>query len=147
MRSLLTGLCLWLAGQGLASAAPVDFEGVRFWTAPDHIRVVFDTSGPVQHQLFTLHNPERLVIDVTGARAKPSLKTKDVNEGLIKGVRAAMHKPDVLRIVLDLKQGVRPKSFTLQAGCIAHRAGFETGRSSKEFHPQAKPAVWTSLGS
>jgi len=24
-----------------------------------------------------------------------------------------MHKPDVLRIVLDLKQGVRPKSFTL----------------------------------
>ena len=114
IRNLLTGLCLWLAGQGLASAAPVDFEGVRFWTAPDHIRVVFDTSGPVQHQLFTLHNPERLVIDVTGARAQDSLKSKDVNEGLIKGVRAAMYKPDVLRIVLDLKQGIRPKSFTLK---------------------------------
>ena len=114
MRNLLTGLCFWLAGQGLASAAPVDFEDVRFWTAPDHIRVVFDTNGPVQHQLFTLQNPERLVIDVPGARAKSTLNTRDVSADLIKGVRAAMHKPDVLRIVLDLKQGVRPRSFTLK---------------------------------
>ena len=114
MRNLLTGLCLWLVGQGLAIAAPVDFEDVRFWTAPDHIRVVFDTNGPVQHQLFTLQNPERLVIDVPGARAKSTLNTRDVSADLIKGVRAAMHKPDVLRIVLDLKEGVRPRSFTLK---------------------------------
>ena len=114
MKNLLTGLCFWLAGQGLAIAAPVDFEDVRFWTAPDHIRVVFDTNGPVQHQLFTLQNPERLVIDVPGARAKSTLNTRDVSADLIKGVRAAMHKPDVLRIVLDLKQGVRPRSFTLK---------------------------------
>ena len=47
MRNLLAGLCLWLAGQGFSLAAPVDVEAVRFWTAPDHIRVVFDTNGPV----------------------------------------------------------------------------------------------------
>ena len=41
MRNLITGLGLWLAGQGLAGAAPVDFEAVRYWTAPDHTRVVF----------------------------------------------------------------------------------------------------------
>jgi len=114
MRNLLTGLCFWLAGQGLVIAAPVDFEDVRFWTAPDHVRVVFDTNGPVQHQLFTLHNPERLVIDVPGARATSTLKNKDISAGLIAGVRAAMYKPDVLRIVLDLKQDVRPRSFTLK---------------------------------
>jgi N-acetylmuramoyl-L-alanine amidase len=114
MRNLFTGLCFWLAWQGLAVAAPVDFEDVRFWTAPDHIRVVFDTNGPVQHQLFTLHNPERIVIDIPGARAKSSLKTKSVNTGLIDGVRVAMYKPDVLRIVLDLKEGVSPRSFTLK---------------------------------
>jgi len=113
MRNLIAGLCLWLAGQGFACAAPVDFEAVRYWTAPDHTRVVFDINGPVQHNLFIVKNPERVVIDIPGARAKSSLKTNAVNEGLIKGVRAAMHKPDVLRIVLDLKQGVRPKSFTL----------------------------------
>ncbi len=122
MRNLLTGLCLWLAGPVLAVAAPVDFKDVRFWTAPDHTRVVFDINGPVQHNLFIVKNPERVVIDIPGARAKSSLNTKAVNAGLIDGVRAAMYKPDVLRIVLDLKQGVRPKSFTLKPnGQYGHR--------------------------
>ena len=114
MKKLLAGLCLWLAGQGLAVSAPVDIKDIRFWTAPDHTRVVFDTAGPVKHEVFTLHNPERLVIDIPGAQAKDSLKTREVSAGLITGMRAAMNKPGVLRVVLDLKQGVRPSSFTLK---------------------------------
>ncbi len=114
MKKLLTGWCLWLAVQGLVLAAPVQVEDIRLWTAPDHTRVVFDTDGPVQHELFTLHNPERLVIDISGAQAKASLKTGNVSAGLISGMRAAMNTPDVLRIVLDLKQGVRPSSFILK---------------------------------
>jgi N-acetylmuramoyl-L-alanine amidase len=114
MRNLLSVLCLWLAAQGLAMADPVDVKAVRFWTAPDHVRVVFDTSGPVQHQLFALPGPDRIVIDVPGARAADELRDKDISSGVISGVRAAMYKPDVLRIVLDLKQGVRPRSFTLR---------------------------------
>ncbi len=122
MRNLFTGLCLWLAVPVLVMAAPVVFKDVRFWTAPDHTRVVFDTNGPVQHNLFIVKNPERVVIDIPGARANSILTTKDVNAGLIKGVRAAMYKPDVLRIVLDLNQGVRPKSFTLKPnGQHGHR--------------------------
>ena len=114
MRKLLTGLCLWLAGQSLVFAAPAEIRDVRFWAAPDHTRVVFDTDGPLKYELFSVHNPERLVIDIPGARVTAALKTKPVNTGLIKGVRAAMYKPDVLRIVLDLKQDIRPKSFTLK---------------------------------
>lgn len=109
MRKLLTGLCLWLAGQGVAFAG-VDLLSVRLWAAPDHTRVVFDTSGPVTHNLFTLQNPDRLVIDVPAARARAGL---EASGGLVKGIRAARNAPDTLRIVLDLKQAVRPRSFNL----------------------------------
>ncbi|MEF9672296.1 AMIN domain-containing protein [Pseudomonas sp. PCH446] len=34
---------------------------------PDNTRLVFDLSGPVQHSVFTLTSPDRLVIDINGA--------------------------------------------------------------------------------
>jgi N-acetylmuramoyl-L-alanine amidase len=121
MRKLLTGICLWLAGQCLSQAAPVDFRNVRLWAAPDHTRIVFDTSGPVSHNLFTLDNPDRLVIDVPAARAS-GMNTRQVAGGLVSGIRTAMNKEDVLRIVLDLKQGIKPRSFTLKPnGSYGHR--------------------------
>ncbi|PCB94231.1 hypothetical protein CJT55_31800, partial [Pseudomonas aeruginosa] len=40
----------------------------RIWRAPDNTRLVFDLSGPVQHSLFTLAAPNRIVIDVSGAQ-------------------------------------------------------------------------------
>jgi len=113
VKRFLTGLCLWLAGQGLVAAA-AEFQSVRLWAAPDHTRVVFDSSGPVEHKLFTLDNPARLVIDIPAARAGDGLRPQSVSGGLVKGVRAAMNKPDVLRIVLDLKESVRPSSFSLK---------------------------------
>ena len=114
MKKLLTGLCLWLAGQATVLAGAVDFKGVRLWAAPDHTRVVFDTSGSVKHKIFSLQNPDRLVIDVPSARVASSLDTKQASGGLVKGVRAAQNKKDTLRIVLDLKQGIKPKAFSLK---------------------------------
>jgi N-acetylmuramoyl-L-alanine amidase len=113
VKRFFTGLCLWLAVQGLAAAA-AEFQSVRLWAAPDHTRVVFDSSGPVQHKLFTLDNPPRLVIDIPAAQAASTLRPQAVSGGLVKGVRAAMNQPDVLRIVLDLKERIRPSSFTLK---------------------------------
>ena len=143
LKKLLTGLCFWLAGQGLALAAPVAVEDVRFWTAPDHTRVVFDIDGPVQHKLLTLHNPERLAIDISGARATDALKAREVSAGLINGLRAAMNKPDVLRIVLDLEQGVRPSSFTLKPNReYGHRLVVDLYNKAEAATPAvARPAV------
>jgi len=113
MKRLLTGLCLWLLGQTAVFAGPVDFKGVRLWAAPDHTRVVFDTSSSVTHKIFSLQNPDRLVIDVSSGRVAKSMDTKQVSGGLVKGVRAAQNKKDTLRIVLDLKQGAKPQVFSL----------------------------------
>ncbi|MGB5260951.1 MAG: AMIN domain-containing protein [Gammaproteobacteria bacterium] len=112
MKHILTGLFVWLATTGAVLAAS-EFEGVRLWAAPDHTRVVFDTSGPVSHELFPLTNPNRLVIDVEAAVVAKTLETATAAGGLVKGIRTAINKPGMLRIVLDLKQAVKPRSFNL----------------------------------
>jgi N-acetylmuramoyl-L-alanine amidase len=111
---LLAGLCFWLAGQAAVSAEVVDLKGVRLWAAPDHTRVVFDTSGSVSHKIFSLQNPDRLVIDVASARVATSMKAAQTSGGLVKGVRTAHKDKDTLRIVLDLTQGAKPKAFSLK---------------------------------
>jgi N-acetylmuramoyl-L-alanine amidase len=114
VKRLLTGLCLWLVGQAAVSAGTIDFKGVRLWAAPDHTRVVFDTSASVSHKIFSLQNPDRLVIDVPSGRVAASLQAEQVSGGLVKGVRTAQNRKDTLRIVLDLKQGTRPQAFSLK---------------------------------
>jgi N-acetylmuramoyl-L-alanine amidase len=112
VKNLLAALFFFLAGQGIALASG-DFQSVRLWAAPDHTRVVFDTSGPVTHEIFMLENPARLVIDVPAAKVAKSVPALTASGGLVQGIRTAQNTPDVLRIVLDLKQPARPRSFNL----------------------------------
>jgi N-acetylmuramoyl-L-alanine amidase len=115
LKRLLTGLCLWGLAQGLASA-PAEIQGLRLWAAPDHTRVVFDISGPLSHSLFSLRNPERLVIDVPNATASAGLEIPAERVGIVKEVRTGNRGKGELRIVLDLSKAARPRSFTLKPG-------------------------------
>jgi N-acetylmuramoyl-L-alanine amidase len=110
---LLTLLCTLLcAGVALAGA---QITGVRVWTAPDSTRLVLDLSGPVEHNLFTLQNPARVVVDLTNTQKSPSLDTLDTrNAGPIANVRSAPQAGNSLRVVLDLKKDIQPKSFLLK---------------------------------
>jgi N-acetylmuramoyl-L-alanine amidase len=116
VKQTLAGLLLWLAWLGLACAAPVEVQGIRLWAAPDHTRVVFDTSGPVKFELHALHNPERVIIDVPVAAASAAVARQQKGSGLVKAVRTAQYANDALRIVLELQQPVNPRSFTLNPG-------------------------------
>jgi N-acetylmuramoyl-L-alanine amidase len=122
VKPLVAGVLFWLACAGLASAAPVEVQGVRLWAAPDHTRVVFDTNGPVKFELETLHNPERVIVDVPVATASATLARQQNGSGLVKAVRTAQYANDALRIVLELQQPAKPRSFTLApAGRYGHR--------------------------
>lgn len=95
-------------------AQQVEVRGARVWTAPDHTRLVVDTAAAVSHKIFALENPDRLVIDIPDARLKDKLPTVESDEPILTGMRNGVRDGDDLRLVLDLKQKVRAKSFALQ---------------------------------
>ncbi|MFV2060544.1 MAG: N-acetylmuramoyl-L-alanine amidase [Gammaproteobacteria bacterium] len=90
-------------------------EGVRMWQAPDSTRLVFDLSKRVSHDLFTMKSPNRIVIDLKNTSILTSISNLkiDKNDTLLRGVRVAKRNKNDLRIVLDLKKAVKPKSFVL----------------------------------
>lgn len=100
--------------EAVADAGQRQVQGIRMWTAPDHTRLVFDVSGPVQHKVFPLDNPDRLVIDLDGSRLEPDIDTTALHQGYVKRVRHAPRDSRDLRVVLDLHKPVRPKSFLLK---------------------------------
>jgi N-acetylmuramoyl-L-alanine amidase len=87
-------------------------NSVRLWRAPDNTRLVFDLTGPVQHSVFTLTSPDRLVIDINGATLGAPLNVNTSNTP-ITAMRSAQRTPTDLRVVIDLKKAVTPKSFSL----------------------------------
>lgn len=93
--------------------AQAEINGVRMWPAPDNTRLVFDSSAPVEHTLFTLSNPERIVIDLKNARLNTYTGNLEFSKSLIRNIRTGKHGEHGLRVVLDLKQKVTPKSFVL----------------------------------
>ncbi|WP_423893938.1 N-acetylmuramoyl-L-alanine amidase [Candidatus Pelagadaptatus aseana] len=107
---LVTLVLIMVAGNALAASV----KNVRLWRAPDNTRLVFDLSGPASHKIFTLGNPDRLVIDIAKADMQASLASMDLSETPIKRIRSAARNGTDLRVVLDLKQSVRPKSFSLK---------------------------------
>ena len=89
-------------------------NGVRLWRAPDHTRVVFDLSNAVEHKLFQLENPSRLVIDIDNTKNTSSVAGVDVSKTPIKRIRTAVHNNKHLRVVFDLSTAVKPRSFVLK---------------------------------
>jgi N-acetylmuramoyl-L-alanine amidase len=88
----------------------VDVHAVRLWAGPDNTRIVLDLSGRAQHSLVVLGNPERVVLDVPGARLGSGARAPAAI-GAIKQVRMAQRPSGELRIVFDLSHAVRAKSF------------------------------------
>ena len=111
MRALATGLALMLAAVQVLAAS--DVQSVRLWRAPDNTRLVFDLSGPVQHKVFTLTAPDRIVIDVDKANLAKPFESLPLENTPVAGLRAAKYDVNTLRIVIDLSARVAPKSFTL----------------------------------
>lgn len=99
----------------------VSVQNLRQWRAPDHTRLVFDLSGSLEHRVFTLSNPPRVVVDMDNAYLSGALLEVDGSEPLLAAVRTGRQE-GVLRIVLDLKTEARPRSFVLKpAGQYGHR--------------------------
>jgi N-acetylmuramoyl-L-alanine amidase len=143
-RRLLTPtivVLLWLLWLPPALADAVTVQNLRMWRAPDHTRLVFDLSGPLEHRLFTLTDPHRLVIDMERGRLAGVLAEAEADNPLIGAVRTGKPEGDVLRIVIDLKTEVKPRSIVLKpAGQYGHRLVVDL-YDARQAEEEGKPAV------
>ena len=103
-----------------AAVQAAEVRDVRFWRAPDHSRVVFDLSGPVTHELITLSNPHRLVIDIQNTKLAADTQKLQFSNSPVTGLRHADKPGGALRIVFDLSADVQVRSFLLAASGDLH---------------------------
>lgn len=107
-------LLLWLP----QAHAAIAVSAARIWPAQDYTRLTLESKQAIRHNMFTVNNPERLVIDLENVELGDTLDelTKKVgdNDPYIKSVRVGRFKPGVVRLVLDLKSEVKPQLFVLK---------------------------------
>ena len=121
-------LALLLQAPQLASGAEI--VAVRVWPAADYTRVTIESDNALaaKHSLF--EGPDRLVIDIDGLELSPQLKELlgkvKADDPYIAGVRVGQNKPQVVRMVIDLKQAIAPQVFTLNpVAAYKHRLVFD----------------------
>lgn len=122
-----SGAALLLLVSPLArSAALSSLLAVRVWPADEYTRVTLEARHALAFKYFTLDNPRRLVVDLTGIGLDSVLRTLPDKvldtDPYIALIRAGQNTPDVVRIVLELKADIEPQIFTLDpVGDYGHR--------------------------
>jgi N-acetylmuramoyl-L-alanine amidase len=119
---LLTFCLAW----PLAAAAADAIVSSRVWPAQEYTRVTLESPRAIKHQYFFVKDPERLVLDLEGVDLDAPLKDLPAKVGAddpyIKAVRVGRNRPNVVRVVFDLKTEVKPSVFPLApAGEYKHR--------------------------
>ena len=116
----LAGATLLLSVTPLGRAALARASGilaVRVWPAADYTRVAIEHSEPLKFSHFTIKNPDRLVVDLEGVELNGVLEGMAgkiaADDPNIKLLRAGRFKPGVVRLVMELKNEVRPQVFVL----------------------------------
>jgi len=104
-----TLLALLLLGRVAAGAT---VNGIRLWSGPEGTRAVFELTGPVEHRVFALSDPDRVVIDLPNTSTASSLALPD-GRGVVASVRTGPRAGGDLRVVLELNGASKPKTFLL----------------------------------
>lgn len=107
----LVSLVLLLASVAQAGTL---VDNARLWPATDHTRLVLETDDSVDHKLFALESPRRLVIDLEQAELETDLESLDLEDTPVRRIRTGQRDNGDLRVVLDMKEDVDPRSFLLK---------------------------------
>lgn len=127
---LKAGATLLLSVTAPLRANAAQILAVRVWPADDYTRVTLENDTDLKATHFIVKDPERMVVDIEGLDLNPTLKSLvakiQSNDPYIKQVRVGQNRPNVVRLVFDLKAEVKPQVFTLApAGSYKHRLIFD----------------------
>ena len=81
---------------------------LKHWSNPDYTRIAITLDHDVTWESHELDRtagrsgkPGRIFIDLQNARLASTMRDITIGDGLLKGVRAGLYKPGVVRVVLD----------------------------------------------
>ena len=131
-------LVLLLGSHQIARGAGI--VAVRVWPAADYTRITIESDVALKTKQTFIKEPPRLAVDIEGLELNPALrelvaKVKS-DDPFISGIRVGQYTtatgqnltalgfsaPNIVRLVLDLKQAALPQVFTLPpVAAYAHR--------------------------
>ena len=91
-----------------ALAAPVRVLGMHLAPGADHTSLIFALSGPAEYRIFTLSQPDRVVIDMDNTTLAAALPP---GQGVVKDLRSGVRNGAGLRVVLDATAKTTPRSL------------------------------------
>ncbi|MFZ5502993.1 MAG: N-acetylmuramoyl-L-alanine amidase [Pseudomonadota bacterium] len=106
--------------------AAIAIDSARIWPAQEYTRLTLESKKVISHNMFSVPDPDRLVVDLEDVEIGEVLKELgnkiSADDPYIKSVRVALYKPGTTRLVLDLKSEVQPQLFALKPiGEYGHR--------------------------
>ncbi|MEO8307881.1 MAG: N-acetylmuramoyl-L-alanine amidase [Pseudomonadota bacterium] len=115
-RFFSSAVCVGLAGAvAQAAGAAVSLQSIALESPSDTgTRVVLTMSGAAEQKVFTLNNPQRLVIDLPATRL-PSDVRLPAPAGPVKSLRSGSQPRQTLRLVLELTRPLSSKVSTVVA--------------------------------
>ncbi len=107
---------VWLVSVAVpeARSAPITVRDVRFYTSPDHTRVVLDMSATARYTIRSVAGPQRIVIELPSCVAAKGVGGAAVGDGVIERIRVNRLKTGV-QVVLDVPRATAFEHFPLKA--------------------------------
>ncbi len=103
-----------------------EIVATRVWPAYEYTRVTIESNEPIQYETLSIPDPARVAVDLSGivlTRTLSDLASMvDVADPYIAQIRFGRYKPQITRVVFDLKQEVMAKAFVIEpVGEYRHR--------------------------
>src|SRR5258705_10380501 len=103
-------VCRWLVvpaaqlfGPLAAWGAAAKIASARMWPAQEYTRVIVEAPVAIPHEVITLRDPNRVVLELQGAVVTPDLaqlpSRVQASDPYIAAIRFGTRPPDLLRIV------------------------------------------------
>ncbi len=111
---------LFLLGSSILLFQPVFALGaavvtdVRFWSAPDHTRIVLDLSEAVQYQSFSQESPPEFHLELKGNFRQTLAREMEVKDPFLSKLSLIEIQKDRVKIVLHQKKTLTANVFALK---------------------------------
>src|SRR5688572_1042788 len=108
-KTALAATLLALLGLAGGPVAAARLEGIAVIEGDSGTRAVLELTDSAEYKVFTLTNPDRLVLDLSGTQLDGQYKAPAPN-GVVAGVRTGTPAEGDLRVVMDLSRAVKPRT-------------------------------------